>query len=84
MESFPGPLYRKDIDRAKGRMSMEHQAGRAEVWQERVMIPTYGVGQPEKNPMFLEKRVYQGSIRSWTKKKIKSTRPSGWRMIFCA
>ena len=61
MESFPGPLYRKDIDRAKGRMSMEHQAGRAEVWQERVMIPTYGVGQPEKNPMFLEKRVYQGS-----------------------
>ena len=24
-------------------------------------IPTYEVGQPEKNPMFLEKRVYQGS-----------------------
>ena len=26
-----------------------------------VMIPTYGIGQPDKNPMFLEKRVYQGS-----------------------
>lgn len=23
--------------------------------------PTYGIGRPEKNPMFLEKRVYQGS-----------------------
>ena len=31
------------------------------VWEESVTIPTYGVGQPEKNPMFLEKRVYQGS-----------------------
>jgi tetratricopeptide (TPR) repeat protein len=31
------------------------------VWEENVVIPTYPVGQPEKNPMFLEKRVYQGS-----------------------
>ena len=31
------------------------------VWKEVVTIPTYGVGKPEKNPMFLEKRVYQGS-----------------------
>lgn len=31
------------------------------VWEEAVSIPTYGIGQPEKNPMFLEKRVYQGS-----------------------
>lgn len=30
-------------------------------WVEQVTIPTYKVGQPEKNPMFLEKRVYQGS-----------------------
>jgi tetratricopeptide (TPR) repeat protein len=30
-------------------------------WVETVIIPTYGVGQPDKNPMFLEKRVYQGS-----------------------
>ena len=28
---------------------------------ETVMIPTYGIGKPDKNPMFLEKRVYQGS-----------------------
>ena len=31
------------------------------VWRETVTIPTYEVGKPEKNPMFLEKRVYQGS-----------------------
>src|SRR5579884_2056693 len=31
------------------------------VWEEEHEIPTYGVGEPEKNPMFLEKRVYQGS-----------------------
>lgn len=30
-------------------------------WYQTVSIPTYGVAKPEKNPMFLEKRVYQGS-----------------------
>ena len=30
-------------------------------WEEDVVIPTYGVGEPDKNPVFLEKRVYQGS-----------------------
>lgn len=29
--------------------------------QETVTIPTYGIGEPDKNPMFFEKRVYQGS-----------------------
>ena len=31
------------------------------MWEEEVVIPTYGTGQPENNPMFFEKRVYQGS-----------------------
>ncbi len=30
-------------------------------WQEAVVIPTYRAGTPDRNPMFLEKRVYQGS-----------------------
>ena len=30
-------------------------------WRETVTIPTYEAGAPEKNPIFLEKRVYQGS-----------------------
>jgi tetratricopeptide (TPR) repeat protein len=33
----------------------------ARAWQENVVIPTYGIGTPEKNPVYLEKRVYQGS-----------------------
>lgn len=31
------------------------------IWEETVTIPTYEVGTPDKNPMFFEKRVYQGS-----------------------
>ena len=34
------------------------------VWIEKINIPTYPVGKPEKNPVFLEKRVYQGSAGS--------------------
>lgn len=29
--------------------------------REALTIPSYGLGQPEKNPLFFEKRVYQGS-----------------------
>ncbi len=32
-----------------------------QVWEEEVVIPTYEIGEADKNPMFLEKRVYQGS-----------------------
>ncbi len=40
---------------------MTHQKGTVEIWEETVVIPTYEVGEPDCNPMFLEKRVYQGS-----------------------
>jgi tetratricopeptide (TPR) repeat protein len=40
-------------------MTTNEPAARA--WSEEVTIPTYGIGAPNKNPMFLEKRVYQGS-----------------------
>lgn len=33
-------------------------------WKDKVIIPTYEVGTPEKYPIFLEKRVYQGSSGS--------------------
>lgn len=33
-------------------------------WHEQVIIPTYEVGTPETYPIFLEKRVYQGSSGS--------------------
>ena len=35
--------------------------GEVKAWVENVVIPTYPAGAAEKNPMFLEKRVYQGS-----------------------
>lgn len=34
---------------------------KVKVWKENTVIPTYEAGKPDKNPMFLEKRVYQGS-----------------------
>lgn len=37
---------------------------KVKVWEEEVSIPTYEIGAPEKSPMFLEKRVYQGSCGS--------------------
>lgn len=43
------------------RSEMSKNYSKVKVWSEKVSIPTYGVGKPDKNPMFLEKRVYQGS-----------------------
>ena len=34
---------------------------KVKVWEEDIQLPTYGIGKPEKNPMFFENRVYQGS-----------------------
>jgi tetratricopeptide (TPR) repeat protein len=38
-----------------------NQTGPVKAWTESVVIPTYHPLPPDKNPMFLEKRVYQGS-----------------------
>lgn len=39
----------------------ENFMNQVKIWEELITIPTYEVGDPDKNPMFLEKRVYQGS-----------------------
>lgn len=39
-------------------------ASEVKAWHEVVMLPTYEIGSEEKNPVFLEKRVYQGSSGS--------------------
>ena len=39
----------------------DEKMNKAKIWEEEIVIPTYEVGMPDKNPMFLEKRVYQGS-----------------------
>jgi tetratricopeptide (TPR) repeat protein len=37
------------------------EAGRVKAWEEPVVIRTYLPAAPDRNPLFLEKRVYQGS-----------------------
>ena len=41
--------------------STVNQKGIVRAWEEEIMLPTYEIGEEEKNPIFLEKRVYQGS-----------------------
>src|SRR5262249_1262003 len=42
-------------------MSTPNDSHAVRAWEEPVVIPTYPVMPPDPNPMFLEKRVYQGS-----------------------
>ena len=57
------------------------------VWEEKVIIPTYEVGEPDKNPMFLEKRAYQGSSGKIypypTTQKISRTKTNhAWKAVY--
>ena len=57
------------------------------IWEEEVLIPTYEVGEPDKNPMFLEKRVYQGSSGKiypypTTEKISREKKDKAWKAVF--
>ncbi len=39
----------------------ENEIGPVKVWEEPVVLRTYRPAEPDRNPLFLEKRVYQGS-----------------------
>lgn len=39
----------------------KHNSSTVRAWREAVTMPTYEPAAPDRNPMFLEKRVYQGS-----------------------
>jgi len=41
--------------------STVQQKNVAKAWEEDILLPTYEIGKEEKNPIFSEKRVYQGS-----------------------
>ena len=45
----------------RGAAMTHHDPAPVRAWAEPVVIPTYSVMPPDRNPMFLEKRVYQGS-----------------------
>lgn len=51
MEKITSYLIQSTVDRE----------GVVKAWEENIILPTYEVGEEEKNPIFLEKRVYQGS-----------------------
>ena len=60
---------------------------KAKIWEETVMIPTYLPGKPDRNPMFLEKRVYQGSSGRiypypTTESVSDEKRDMPWRAVF--
>lgn len=42
-------------------MGKAGKSDRVRCWEEQVVIPTYPIQDADPNPMFLEKRVYQGS-----------------------
>lgn len=42
-------------------MTLTDAIMKPKMWVDTVVLPTYPVGEPNKNPLFLEKRVYQGS-----------------------
>ncbi|MGN8552137.1 UNVERIFIED_CONTAM: DUF5107 domain-containing protein [Microbacterium sp. SLM126] len=42
-------------------LQSELDAGRAVVWEQAVELPTYEPAEPSRYPMFLDRRVYQGS-----------------------
>ncbi|MDR1683033.1 MAG: DUF5107 domain-containing protein [Candidatus Symbiothrix sp.] len=44
--------------------STVEEKGIVRAWEEEILLPTYPIGKEEKNPVFLEKRVYQGSSGS--------------------
>jgi hypothetical protein len=37
------------------------ELGKVKAWEEPVTLLTYAAGEPDRNPLFLERRVYQGS-----------------------
>jgi hypothetical protein len=49
------------MKRFEPREAPAYQTGPVKAWSEPVVIPTYRPMPPDKNPMFFEKRVYQGS-----------------------
>lgn len=46
---------------SSGHVKRKGMSAFVSVWDEEILIPTYMPAAPDKNPMFLEKRVYQGS-----------------------
>src|SRR6266446_9819030 len=42
-------------------VATRESSAQVKAWEETVVIPTYPTPPPDRNPIFIEKRVYQGS-----------------------
>jgi tetratricopeptide (TPR) repeat protein len=49
------------LDRWRGNDRRTMSASSVRLWREPVVLPTYAPAAPQRNPMFLDRRVYQGS-----------------------
>jgi tetratricopeptide (TPR) repeat protein len=63
-----------------------HMAKRASIREEDMEFPSYGVGEGERNPLFLEKRVYQGSSGKVyplpvVDRVMDEKKPKKWRVV---
>ncbi len=68
-------------------MKIEPRSRPVEVRREVVVLPTYEPNRPDRNPMFLEKRVYQGSSGRvyplpFTDRIAEKPRPRAWEAVF--
>ena len=57
------------------------------IWEEKLEIPTYEIGEADINPMFLERRVYQGSSGKIypypaTSKISRQKKNKAWNVVF--
>jgi tetratricopeptide (TPR) repeat protein len=68
-------------------MNTPEPSSRVEVRREVVVLPTYEPEAPDRNPMFLEKRVYQGSSGRvyplpFTDRIAETPRPRSWDAVY--
>lgn len=66
---------------------MEHRPDEVRAWEEEVVMPTYEPAAPDRNPMFLERRVYQGSSGRvyplpFIDRIAEEQRPRRWRAVW--
>jgi tetratricopeptide (TPR) repeat protein len=60
-EKKQSPVNAGSTDRLELPAAPASETGAVKAWEEAVIMRTYAPEAPERNPMFLEKRVYQGS-----------------------
>lgn len=79
----------RDADHGAAAMTRKNSKSSTKVraWRERITLPTYLPAAPDRKPMFLEKRVYQGSSGRvyplpFTDRIAEAPTPRRWRAVW--